>query len=144
GLRTRQFDVAITGGADRTMGPTSFVKFSKIGALSPDGSRPFDADANGFVMGEGAGILVLKRLEDAVRDGDSIYATIRGVGGSSDGKGKGITAPNPRGQELAIRRAWDDAGLDVRSASMIEAHGTSTPVGDPSEVSAIRNAFNQS
>ena len=105
GLRARNFDVAITGGADRTMGPTSFVKFSKIGALSPDGSRPFDTQANGFVMGEGAGIMVLKRLEDAVRDGDKIYATIRGVGGSSDGKGKGITAPNPRGQALAIERA---------------------------------------
>ncbi|RAL23895.1 hypothetical protein DL240_07030 [Lujinxingia litoralis] len=138
GLRAKEYDMVVCGGADRSMGPTSFVKFSKIGALSPDGSRPFDAGANGFVMGEGAGIVVLKRLSDAVADGDQIYAVIRGVGGSSDGKGKAITAPNPAGQRRALERAYHDAGVGPRSVSLIEAHGTSTPVGDPAEVASLR------
>ena len=138
GIRDGQFDMAVTGGADRSMGAPSFVKFSKIGALSADGSRPFDADANGFVMGEGAGIVILKRLSQAIEDGDDIYAVVRGVGGSSDGRGKGITAPNPRGQKLAMRRAYEDAGFGAKTVSMIEAHGTSTPVGDPAEVGSIK------
>ncbi|RDV36640.1 SDR family NAD(P)-dependent oxidoreductase [Bradymonadaceae bacterium TMQ3] len=141
GLRSGEYDMVVCGGADRTMGPTSFVKFSKIGALSPDGSRPFDEGANGFVMGEGAGILVLKRLSDAIEDGDSIYAVIRGVGGSSDGKGKAITAPNPEGQRRALDRAYEDAGFGPRSVSLFEAHGTSTPVGDPTEVASLRAAL---
>ncbi|MFN7146524.1 MAG: polyketide synthase, partial [Myxococcota bacterium] len=98
GLQDGDFDMALTGGADRSMGVATYTKFCKICALSPDGSRPFDAGANGFVMGEGVGILVLKRLSEAERDGDRIYGVIRGIGGSSDGKGKGITAPNPEGQ----------------------------------------------
>ncbi|MFB6372485.1 MAG: beta-ketoacyl synthase N-terminal-like domain-containing protein, partial [Bradymonadaceae bacterium] len=101
GLRDHRFDMAVSGGVDRFMGPAAFVKFCKIGALSPDGSQPFDEDANGFVMGEGCGIMLLKRLDDALEDGDEIHAVIRGVGGSSDGSGKGITAPNPRGQKLS-------------------------------------------
>ena len=93
-LQNGECDLAVSGGADRTMGIASYVKFCKIGALSPDHSSPFDASANGFVMGEGCGIMVLKRYEDAVRDNDKIYAVFRGIGASSDGKGKGITAPN--------------------------------------------------
>ncbi|MBA2665313.1 MAG: SDR family NAD(P)-dependent oxidoreductase [Bradymonadaceae bacterium] len=143
GLRARQFDMALCGGADCAMGPTSFVKFSKIGALSPDGSRPFDAGANGFVMGEGAGVFVLKRLADAERDGDSIYALVRGVGGSSDGRGKAITAPNPEGQQIAVRRAFQDAGFGPRTISLLEAHGTSTPVGDPVEVHSLLKVINE-
>ncbi|WP_230467581.1 type I polyketide synthase [Lujinxingia vulgaris] len=143
GLRSGEYDMVVCGGADRTMGPTSFVKFSKIGALSPDGSRPFDQGANGFVMGEGAGILVLKRLSDAIEYGDSIYAVIRGVGGSSDGKGKAITAPNPDGQRRALDRAYEDAGFGPRSVSLFEAHGTSTPVGDPTEVASLRAALGE-
>ena len=85
GLQDGDFDLAVSGGADRSMNISTYVKFCKIGALSPDHSAPFDASANGFVMGEGCGILVLKRLEDAVRDGDRVYAVIRGVGASSDG-----------------------------------------------------------
>ena len=94
------------------MGASTFVKFCKIGALSATGTRPFDAGADGFVMGEGAALFVLKRLADAERDGDRIYAVLLGVGGASDGKGKGITAPNPVGQRLAIERAWHNAGVD--------------------------------
>ena len=137
GLLAGRFDTVITGGVDNVMGPAGFVKFSKIGALSPDGSRPFDEGANGFVMGEGAVALVLKRLADAERDGDEIYGVICGIGGSSDGRGKAITAPNPIGQERAVRRAYQEAGFGPNTVSLIEAHGTSTPVGDPVEVSSI-------
>ena len=97
-LQNRQVDLMLAGASDRTMDPATFAKFSAIGALSPSHSTPFDARANGFVMGEGAGALVLKRLGDAIADGDTIHAVIRGVGGSSDGRGKGITAPSQRGQ----------------------------------------------
>ena len=93
GLLDRKFDAVLTGGIDRNMGPESYIKFSKIGALSADGSRPYADGANGFVMGEGAVVFLLKRLEDAERDGDKIYAIIRGIGGSSDGKGKGHYCP---------------------------------------------------
>ncbi|WP_423225512.1 polyketide synthase [Candidatus Amarolinea aalborgensis] len=134
-------DAVLTGGVDRNMGANSFVKFSKIGALSASGSRPFGDGADGFVMGEGAAAFLLKRLSDAERDGDKIYAVIRGVGGSSDGKGKGITAPNPIGQRLATQRAWENAGLDPASATLDEAHGTSTKVGDVVEVESLATIF---
>ncbi len=88
-------------------------------------------------MGEGAAIFLLKRLADAERDGDKIYAVLRGMGGSSDGKGKGITAPNPIGQKLAIERAWENAGLSPATATLIEGHGTSTRVGDVVEVQSM-------
>ena len=117
GLIENDFDVAITGGIDRNMGASTFVKFCKIGALSATGTRPYAEGADGFVMGEGAAIFLLKRLADAERDGDKIYAVLRGIGGSSDGKGKGITAPNPVGQKLAIERAWQNAGLSPATAT---------------------------
>ncbi|MGA8047602.1 MAG: type I polyketide synthase, partial [Dermatophilaceae bacterium] len=141
GLREHRFDAAVCGGVDRNMGVDAFVKFCKIGALSATGTRPFDAGADGFVMGEGAAVFVLKRLEDAERDGDRIYATILGIAGSSDGKGKGITAPNPVGQQLAVRRAWEDAGEDMGTVSAIEAHGTSTRVGDAAELTSLSEVF---
>ena len=111
GLLTHEFDVAITGGIDRNMGANSFVKFCAIGALSPTGTRPYADGADGFVMGEGGALFVVKRLADAVHAGDRIYAVVRGVGSASDGKGKGITAPNPIGQRFAVERAWQNAGL---------------------------------
>jgi malonyl CoA-acyl carrier protein transacylase len=141
GLNDYQYDAVLTGGVDRSMGPESFVKFCKIGALSPDGSRPYSDGANGFVMGEGAAIFLLKRLADAERDGDKIYAVIRGVGSSSDGKGKGITAPNPAGQLRAVERAWKNAGVSPASVGMIEGHGTSTKVGDVVEVNSMNSIF---
>ena len=88
-LREGSIDYAVTGGVDAAMHPSSFIKFCKIGALSPDGSRPFDESANGFVMGEGAGIMILKRVSDALRDGDRIYGTIVEIGSSSDGERQG-------------------------------------------------------
>ncbi|GIL15579.1 MAG: hypothetical protein BroJett039_07520 [Chloroflexota bacterium] len=140
-LSNHKADAVITGGVDRNMGIGSFVKFCKIGALSATGTRPFGKGADGFVMGEGSAAFLVKRLEDAERDGDKIYAVVRGVGGSSDGKGKGITAPNPIGQQLSTRRAWENAGLDPASAVMIEAHGTSTRVGDVVEVDSLQTIF---
>jgi malonyl CoA-acyl carrier protein transacylase len=141
GLASHKFDAVLTGGVDRNMGVEAYVKFCKIGALSPDGSRPYAEGANGFVMGEGAAIFLLKRLEDAERDGDKVYAVVRGIGGSSDGKGKGITAPNPVGQQRAIERAWKNAGLPPTSTGLIEGHGTSTPVGDLVEVNSLGSVF---
>ncbi|MEZ4643951.1 MAG: beta-ketoacyl synthase N-terminal-like domain-containing protein [Chloroflexota bacterium] len=140
-LTEHKVDTAVTGGVDRNMGISSFVKFCKIGALSATGTRPFGDGADGFVMGEGAAAFLLKRLADAERDGDRIYAVIRGVGGASDGKGKGITAPNPLGQQLAIQRAWESAGLDPATATLVEAHGTSTRVGDVVEVESLAQIF---
>jgi len=137
GLVQNYYDVAVTGGIDRNMGASTFVKFCKIGALSATGTRPYAEGADGFVMGEGAAIFLLKRLADAERDGDKIYAVLRGMGGSSDGKGKGITAPNPAGQKFAIERAWQNAGLSPATASYIEGHGTSTRVGDVVEVQSM-------
>ena len=137
GLIENAFDVAITGGIDRNMGAPTFVKFCKIGALSATGSRPYAEGADGFVMGEGAAIFVMKRLADAERDGDRIYAVLRGISGSSDGKGKGITAPNPIGQKICIERAWKNAGVSPVTATMIEGHGTSTSVGDMVEVESL-------
>ena len=141
GLLEHEFDAALVGGVDRNMGPTPFVKFCKIGALSATGTRPYAAGADGFVMGEGAAFFVLKRLADAERSGDRIYAVLRGVGGSSDGRGRGITAPNPAGQRLAIERAWRAAGLPPESAGFVEGHGTSTRVGDVVEVETLNSVF---
>ncbi len=136
-LRAGRVDVVLTGGVDTDLAPETFVAFNLTGALSSAGSRPFATGADGFVMGEGCAVFVLKRLSDAQRDGDPIWGVVRGVGMSSDGRGRGITAPRPEGQRLAIRRAWEDAGLDLRTACMIEAHGTGTSVGDATEATVL-------
>jgi malonyl CoA-acyl carrier protein transacylase len=142
-LVERKVDAVLTGGVDRNMSVGSFVKFCKIGALSATGTRPFGDGADGFVMGEGAATFLLKRLEDAERAGDKIYAVIRGVAGASDGKGKGITAPNPVGQQLAVQRAWEYASLEPATATLVEAHGTSTRVGDVVEVESLTSIFGE-
>ncbi|MGA1821863.1 MAG: SDR family NAD(P)-dependent oxidoreductase [Thermoplasmatota archaeon] len=134
-------DIAVTGGTDSLMAAQAFVEFAKIGALTPDKSQPFSDGANGFMMGEGCGMFILKRVVDAVRDGDKIYAVVKGIGGSSDGKGKGITAPSPKGQALAITKAMEDAGVDKSTISFIEAHGTSTAVGDVAEANSLIDIF---
>ena len=141
GLEEGDYDAVLTGGIDSNMSAPSYTKFCKIGALSATGTRPYDEGADGFVMGEGAAMFLLKRLEDAEEAGDEIYAVIRGLGGSSDGKGKGITAPNPIGQKFAIERAWAHAGEDLATVSLIEGHGTSTRVGDVVEVQSMVDAF---
>ncbi|MBI2069648.1 MAG: SDR family NAD(P)-dependent oxidoreductase [Elusimicrobia bacterium] len=141
GLRMLDYDMVICGGIDQMMAPPAYVKFSKIGALSADGSFPFDARANGFVMGEGAGVLVLKRLDDAMRNGDRVYALIRGIGASSDGRGKGITAPNTKGQKMAVERAFKGLDYTPGGVQLVEAHGTATKVGDKTEVAVLQEVF---
>ncbi|MGF1510499.1 MAG: beta-ketoacyl synthase N-terminal-like domain-containing protein, partial [Myxococcota bacterium] len=141
GLDEHHFDAVVTGGVDANMSASTFVKFCKIGALSATGTRPYDEGADGFVMGEGAAMFVMKRLADAERDGDKIYAVLRGLGGASDGKGKGITAPNPVGQRLAVRRAWEIAGERPDVDTMMEGHGTSTRVGDVVEVQSLTDVL---
>ncbi|MFQ5511957.1 MAG: SDR family NAD(P)-dependent oxidoreductase [Candidatus Krumholzibacteriia bacterium] len=143
GLEKNEYDAVITGGIDANMCAQTFVKFCKIGALSGTGTRPYAEGADGFVMGEGAAVFVIKRLQDAERDGDKIYAVIRAIGGSSDGRGKGITAPNPVGQKLAVRRAWRSAELAPSAGDMVEGHGTSTAVGDVVEVESMAEALGE-
>ena len=144
GLVANDFDIAVTGGIDRNMGASTYIKFCKIGALSATGTRPYAEGADGFVMGEGTAIFLLKRLADAERDGDKIYAVLRGIAGSSDGKGKGITAPNPIGQKFAIERAWQNAGLSPATVTLIEGHGTSTAVGDVVELQSMIDVLSSS
>ncbi|MEW5951325.1 MAG: beta-ketoacyl synthase N-terminal-like domain-containing protein, partial [Elusimicrobiota bacterium] len=140
-LRSGKIDVAISGGADEMMSPAAYVKFCKIGALSPDGSWAFDAKANGFVMAEAVGVYILKRVSDALRDGDRIYALINSVGASSDGKGKGITAPNPKGQKIAIENAFSGLDYGPGDVDFVECHGTATKVGDAAEAQVLKEFF---
>ncbi len=138
-------NVALAMGADTVQTPYAYMAFSKTHALSPQGRcRPFDAGADGIVLSEGLGVVVLKRLEDAERDGDKVYAVIRGVGSSSDGKDKGLTAPNSAGQLRALRRAYQKADLPPSRVGLIEAHGTGTVVGDRTELQALATVMAES
>ncbi|MFZ5988671.1 MAG: SDR family NAD(P)-dependent oxidoreductase [Bacillota bacterium] len=141
GLLNGEYDVLVTGGVDVTLDETPFVVFSAINALSPSGCFPFDSRANGFVTGLGGGALILKRLGDAIRDGDRIYALISGFGQGSDGKGKYIAAPNEEGQVRVVQNALSMAGYHVDTIEYIEAHGTGTTVGDVVELGALKKAF---
>ncbi|MCG2725258.1 MAG: acyltransferase domain-containing protein, partial [Elusimicrobia bacterium] len=143
GLRAGKFDMAVCGGADEMMSPPAYVKFCKIGALSEDGSWVFDEKANGFVMAEAVAVYILKRFSDAVMDNDNIYALINAVGASSDGKGKGITAPNPGGQKLAIKNTFDQVDYLPSDIELIEAHGTATKAGDASELKVLKEVFSE-
>jgi acyl transferase domain-containing protein/NAD(P)H-dependent flavin oxidoreductase YrpB (nitropropane dioxygenase family) len=135
-------DVAIVMGGDAVQTPYAYVAFSKTHALSPRGRcRPFDADADGIALAEGVGVAVLKRLADAERDGDRIYSVIRGVGASSDGRDKGLTAPRAEGQLRALHRAYGQARVNPANVALVEAHGTGTVVGDQTEARAIGQLF---
>ncbi|MBC7858481.1 MAG: SDR family NAD(P)-dependent oxidoreductase [Burkholderiaceae bacterium] len=141
-LRNGDADVALVGGVDCTNSPIGFMCFAQTHALSPHGrSRPFDQNADGIAISEGVGAVVLKRLADAERDGDRIYALIKGIGSSSDGRNRGLTAPHPPGQVRALRRAYQDAGVDTAEVTLIEAHGTGTALGDKSEIESLNLAF---
>ena len=143
-LRNRECDAALAGGVNLILSPETTIAFSKARMLSPDGHcRPFDAGANGYVRGEGCGIILLKRLTDALRDGDNVLAIIRATAANQDGRTSGITAPNSRAQLAVIRSALAQAGLTPDAVSYIEAHGTGTPLGDPIEVQALSELFRQ-
>jgi acyl transferase domain-containing protein/short-subunit dehydrogenase len=135
-------DVAIVMGGDAVQTPYAYVAFSKTHALSPRGRcRPFDAEADGIALAEGVGVAVLKRLADAERDGDRVYAVVKGVGASSDGRDKGLTAPRAEGQLRALHRAYAQARVDPARVALVEAHGTGTVVGDQTEAKAIGQLF---
>lgn len=140
-LQAGQCDMVVAGASDHMQEASLYVKFCRLGALSASGSRPFDESADGFVMGEGCGAVLLKRLADAQRDGDPIRAVIVGIGSSSDGGGKAIAAPKASGQIAAIRAALHSAGLPPESIDLIECHGTGTVVGDATEVAALNEVF---
>ncbi len=143
-LRTGRIDVALAGGVDTDLSAETFVGFCRTAALSPVGSRPFSRDADGFVMGEGGAAFALMRLQDAIDADRPIWAVIRGVGTSSDGRGVGITAPSADGQRLAISRAWRDAGLPLDGLGYVAAHGTGTALGDRTELAVLAELFRAS
>lgn len=136
-LLSGRCDLMITGGVHVHTPPTIFIQFCQINALSRNKIRPFQKGADGTLLGEGVGLMVLKRLADAERDGDRIYAVIQGIGTASDGKAKGLLAPRMEGQALALRRAYESSGIDPRTVDLIEAHGTGTPVGDATEIQVL-------
>jgi acyl transferase domain-containing protein len=144
-LATGRCDAVLAGGVHTCHHPTIWSVFTRLRALSPGGViRPLSAAADGTLLSEGTGAVVLKRLADARAAGDRIYAVIRGVGVSSDGRAASMMNPLVEGQELAIRRAWDAARLDPAapgSLGLLEAHGTATPVGDKAELTALGRVF---
>jgi amino acid adenylation domain-containing protein len=139
-------DMALAGGVSITFPQKRGYQHLEGGMVSADGTcRPFDADASGTIFGSGAGVVVLKRLEDALSDGDHVYAVIRGSGVNNDGASKvGFTAPSVAGQAAVIEMALASAGVDARSISYVECHGTATPMGDPIEVAGLTKAFGTS
>ena len=137
-------DMMITGGVDADNSPLMYMCFSKTPAFTKgDNPRPFDENSGGIMIGEGMGMVVLKRLEDAERDGDSIYAVIKGIGTSSDGKFKSIYAPRSGGQANALRKAYADADIDRLSIGLLEAHGTGTAAGDVAEFDGLKEVFTE-
>ncbi|MEV6316922.1 beta-ketoacyl synthase N-terminal-like domain-containing protein, partial [Streptomyces sp. NPDC051776] len=137
-LRSGDSDIAVVGGVNLQLAPESSLYPHRFGALSPDGRcYTFDARANGYVRGEGGGLVVLKPLDRALADGDPIRAVIRGSAVNNDGGGDTLTAPDPRAQEDVIRRAVRNAGAAPHDVQYVELHGTGTPVGDPVEAAAL-------
>lgn len=139
-LKMRDLDLALAGGVDVSLDPFELVGFAKVGALAKEKMSVYDQAANGFLPGEGCGFVVLKRLEDALRDHNYIYAVIRGWGISSDGKG-GMMEPSLSGQALAIRRAYKGLDYKISDVDFIEGHGTGTAKGDKVELEAIATAI---
>ncbi|KAK4453396.1 ketoacyl-synt-domain-containing protein [Podospora aff. communis PSN243] len=141
-LRAGQSDIGIAGGAGLILTPSTIMPMTSLGFLSEDGKCfTFDSRANGYGRGEGVGIVVLKRLEDAIRDNDTIRAVIRGTASNQDGHTPGITVPNPEAQVRCIGAAYRDAGLGVDETAYVECHGTGTKVGDWRELRAISTAL---
>jgi len=143
-LRNGECDLALAGGVNQLIGPECTINFSKARMLAPDGRcKAFDASANGFVRSEGCGVIVLKRLSDAVRDEDNILALIRGSAVNQDGRTSGLTVPNGPSQQAVIRQALENAKVEPSQVTYIEAHGTGTSLGDPIEVGALAAVFGQ-
>ncbi|WP_410638385.1 SDR family NAD(P)-dependent oxidoreductase [Amycolatopsis sp. lyj-346] len=135
-------ELALAGGVNLVWSPRHFIAFSKAGMLSPTGrARAFDAAADGYVRGEGGGVLLLKRAADARRDGDPVHAIVKAVGTNHGGRTSSLTVTNPDAQAQLIVDTYRQAGIDPASVSYVEAHGTGTPVGDPIEVRGLKKAF---
>ena len=141
-LRLGECNVALAGGANVLISPASMIAFSRAHMLAPDGRcKTFDASADGYVRGEGCGVIVVKRLDDAIRDGDRIRAVIRGSAINQDGASGGLTVPNGVAQQRVITEALERAGLEPSDVGYLEAHGTGTSLGDPIEVQAAGAAL---
>ncbi|MBD1912900.1 MULTISPECIES: polyketide synthase [unclassified Leptolyngbya] len=141
-LRNGECNLALAGGVNRILSPEPGINFARARMLSPDGRcRSFDADANGFVRAEGCGMVVLKRLRDAERDGDRIHAVILGSAVNHDGRTSGLTVPNGPSQQALVRQALDNSRVQPEQVSYLEAHGTGTALGDPIEVNALGAVF---
>lgn len=141
-LLSGKCDLVLAGGANVNAPLPTMSLFCQLGALSrKEQIRPFDKNADGTILGEGLGMIVLKRREDAERDGNRIYAIVKGVGLASDGRALHVMAPRVEGEELALRRAYDMAGVEPETVGLIEAHGTATPVGDQVELQALSRVF---
>jgi len=141
-LRSHECSVAVAGGVNLILTPSTNILVSKTRALSPDGRcKAFDASADGIGRGEGCGAVILKRLSDALRDGNRVLAVIRGSAVSQYGHSRGFTVPNPRAQEALLREALSDGGVDPGEVSYIEAHATGTPLGDPIEMQALGEVY---
>ena len=143
-LATDECSVAIVGAANLILKPEATISFSHARMLSPDGQcKTFDADANGYVRGEGCAVVILKRLRDAQADGDRVLAIIRGTAANHDGRSAGLTAPNGPAQEAVIRAALQQAQLNPQDIDYVEAHGTGTPLGDPIELQALNATYGE-
>ncbi|GLU33281.1 hypothetical protein Busp01_31230 [Trinickia caryophylli] len=144
-LRTGDCDLAIAGGINLILGPEETIGIARLQAMSPSGNcRPFDAAADGYIRGEGGGVIVMKRFEDALEHGDRIDALLAGSAINSDGASNGLTAPNGAAQEAVIRHAMARAGTRPEEVAYVEAHGTGTSLGDPIELTALRNVYTRS
>lgn len=141
-IRNGESDIAIAGGVNLILTDDLTRILSDAKMLSPDGlCKTFDSEANGYVRGEGCGVVILKRLSDAIRDRDRIQGVIRGSAVNQDGRSNGLTAPNGLSQESVIKQALDNAGVNPSDIDYLEAHGTGTPLGDPIEVNSIINVL---
>lgn len=131
-------------GSNLILNPDPSAALADLGFLSPDSKcYSFDHRANGYARGEGIGVVIIKRLSDALRDDDIIRAVIRATGSNQDGRTPGVSQPSSKSQEDLIRQTYSSAGLDLSSTSFFEAHGTGTPIGDPTEISGIQGAFQE-
>ncbi|PEM80619.1 hypothetical protein CN558_30015, partial [Bacillus wiedmannii] len=143
-IRNGECDMAIAGGINVIASPTVYISLTKSGMLCNDGRcKTFDQRANGYVRGEGCGVLLLKPLSKAEADGDQIYGVIKGTAVNHGGRANSLSAPNPNAQAEVLASAWKKAKIDPTTVTYIEAHGTGTSLGDPIEINGMKKAFEQ-